>query len=99
VADTAAIVADCIAGGALLLSGFAVVRGETRQSREKKRRLATGPSEEFREALADMRSVFGTIVKSSGKRAPFFDEGIVPHGPARARSHGTCDRWTAARAT
>lgn len=59
---------------ALVLSGLAFARGEMRQHREKQRRLATGPSEDLREAVADIRTLFENVIGSSGKTDEFFSD-------------------------
>ena len=45
-----------------------------RQRRENKRRLATGPSEDLRGALTDIRALFGIVISSGGKTDRFFSD-------------------------
>jgi hypothetical protein len=72
VSDAPAVAADVIAISALALSGFAVIRGEMREHRDKRRRRATGPAEDLREAIISIRTLFAEIASMGGQPFSFF---------------------------
>ena len=66
---------DAIAGLALALSIFALVRGEQRSRRDERRRTRLGPADEIRAAVIRARKLFQDLIAEGGKRMDFFLDG------------------------
>ena len=64
--DSAAVAVGWIAGSALVLSIYAVVRGEMRSNADKRRRRRLGPADEVRNAATDLRTSFVAMASDGG---------------------------------